>query len=357
MTRPPDTGRGHLLTLRDDLFLDGPGMADVVAGAQAVVRSYEACEPEAKASALLHRALNETRPARHAAMAAPLPILAIIYFGTHHERVHAVRPYELYFERLVYMSPAREIVRTVRELRPLPGSRSGATALAHHCREWVKATYLCVSAVAAQHLGGLRGTLYLHFDLWLHPWALAALPLGSVWSLPAQRIMQKKGGPSHLLPLECFDGADEAAYTFAGAAPTSWTWPRDLPPARQAASEACRNGGSACEAGRLCIGWVDLYYVPSRLMRSFSALGRVFGAHGRHGVNHELAVPTIMNRLAPRGSTAHHTLECWGYCCSVNTCPELLLRHTCGHRMQLATAPMRRAFDDFWGGRRDSTVT
>ena len=150
MTRPPDTGRGHLLTLRDDLFLDGPGMADVVAGAQAVVRSYEACEPEAKASALLHRALNETRPARHAAMAAPLPILAIVYFGTHHERVHAVRPYELYFERLVYMSPAREIVRTVRELRPLPGSRSGATALAILLRP---------TAITVAHAGDCRAVL------------------------------------------------------------------------------------------------------------------------------------------------------------------------------------------------------
>ena len=117
----------------------------------------------------------------------------------------------------------------------------------------------------------------------------------------------------------------------------------------RAASEACRSSSNAVRGGSRR-GWVDLYYVPSRLMRSFSALGRIFGAHGRQGVNHEIAVPTIMHRLAPRGSTAHHTLECWGYCCSVNTCPELLLRHACGHRMQLAAAPMRRAFDDLWGG-------
>ena len=44
------------------------------------------------------------------------------------------------------------------------------------------------------------------------------------------------------------------------------------------------------------------------------------------------------------------TLECWGYCCSVTLCPELLLRHACGHRMQLALAHVRGTFDSLWGG-------
>ena len=55
-------------------------------------------------------------------------------------------------------------------------------------------------------------------------------------------------------------------------------------------------------------------------------------------------------RIASAPPSARHVLDCWGYCCSVNTCPELLLRHVCGHRMQLASAPIRRAFETVWGG-------
>ena len=124
--------------LRDDLFLDSRGAA--------VVRSYEACEPEAQLRLRLSGTLNATLAARRSAVAAPLPILAVIYFGTHHERLHAVRAYERYFRRLVYMSPNREIVRAVGKLRSR-GS-SGAEVHAHHCTRWIKATYMCVASVA-----------------------------------------------------------------------------------------------------------------------------------------------------------------------------------------------------------------
>ena len=223
-----EAAHNRRVMLRDDLFLDSRGAA--------VVRSYEACEPEAQLRLRLSGTLNATLAARRSAVAAPLPILAVIYFGTHHERLHAVRAYERYFRRLVYMSPNREIVRAVGKLRSR-GS-SGAEVHAHHCTRWIKATYMCVASVAPALMDGLRGVLYMHFDLWLQPWALRALPLDAVWSLPRQRIMQKRGGPSHLLPLHCFDPSEPTAYTLNGSAPTAWTWARR--PARRTRGHASR---------------------------------------------------------------------------------------------------------------------
>eukprot|EP00964_Phaeocystis_antarctica_P150275 scaffold117674_cov72-Phaeocystis_antarctica.AAC.2 len=226
-SRTSEAAHSRRVMLRDDLFLDSRDAAP------AVVRSYEACEPEAQLRLRLRGTLNATLAARRVAVAAPLPILAVIYFGTHHERLHAVRAYERYFRRLVYMSPSREIVRAVSELRSRGGS-SGAEVHAHHCTRWIKATYMCLASVAPALMDGLRGALYMHFDLWLQPWSLRTLPLDAVWSLPRHRIMQKRGGPSHLLPLHCFDASDPAAYTLNASAPTAWTWARDLPAAREA---------------------------------------------------------------------------------------------------------------------------
>lgn len=309
--------------LRDDLFLETRGAAS------AVVRSYEACEHEAQLQFRLKVAMNATLAARRIAVAAPLPILAVIYFGTHHERLHAVRAYERYFRRLVYMSPNREIVRAVSELRGR-GGFSGASVHAHHCARWIKATYMCLASVAPALMDGLRGALYMHFDLWLQPWSLRALPLDAVWSLPRHRIMRKQGGPSHLLPLHCFDASEPAAYTLNGSAPTAWSWARDLPAAREAARASCARrsgggdgggGGGSCLPERVCIGWVDMYYIPARMLPAFGALASVYASHGRQGVNHELAVPTILEQLAPSGSAARRTLDSWGYCFSVNAVP------------------------------------
>ena len=309
--------------LRDDLFLETRGAAS------AVVRSYEACEHEAQLQFRLKVAMNATLAARRIAVAAPLPILAVIYFGTHHERLHAVRAYERYFRRLVYMSPNREIVRAVSELRGR-GGFSGASVHAHHCARWIKATYMCLASVAPALMDGLRGALYMHFDLWLQPWSLRALPLDAVWSLPRHRIMRKQGGPSHLLPLHCFDASEPAAYTLNGSAPTAWSWARDLPAAREAARASCARrsgggdgggGGGSCLPERVCIGWVDMYYIPARMLPAFGALASVYASHGRQGVNHELAVPTILEQLAPSGGAAHRTLDSCGYCFSVNAVP------------------------------------
>ena len=103
--------------------------------------------------------------------------------------------YGRYFRRLVFMSPNPAVMRQVSKLRH-------ASVLGHHCASWIKATYTCVAAVAAAHGGGLRGVVYLHFDLWLQPWALHQMPLDMAWSLPPHRIMPARSARAgaHLQP-------------------------------------------------------------------------------------------------------------------------------------------------------------
>lgn len=381
------------MRLRDDLFLDR-GHQRRPGDPPAVVRAYEWCDHAgAGAEAALRTEDNATRGIRAARAADPLPIVAAIFFGTHLERLSLLRVYESYFARVVYMSLSAEITKLVH------GGRKRAVrgrAHAYHCRHGLKATYACVAEVALAHATGLEGTLYLHFDLWIKPWELlhhlatpatatvaatagmaameassperrlmrwrlrrlvqsapaqsapapstgraAAELLRTVWALPAERIMLKQGGPTRLLPLECFNASRPS--TYRGAYP-EWTWERDLPPSLRGLHHACA-GGRRCATDRLCIGWADLYYVPAQQQEAFSTLARGFVAHS---ANAELAVPTMLHVLAERQGTPLRRPSCWGYCCSSTSCPELLLRHPCGHRMSLADGRMREAFGRLW---------
>ncbi len=232
------------LTLRDDLFLVDHTSTAGAHRPPAVVRSYEACDG-ASASAQIRAVSNATRSARAQLATAPLPIVAIIFFGTHYERLPLLRLYERYFAQTVYMSPRAEIHSSLRRAAgrgavgavgagsaPWP---SAPRALSYHCAHGLKATYACVADIARRALaappppghpraahggvqrgggvgdgggsvGGGGGVLYFHFDLWIQPWRLRpAASLGSVWrllwALPAGRIHIKQGGPTRLLPL------------------------------------------------------------------------------------------------------------------------------------------------------------
>ena len=131
----------------------------------AVVRSYASCQPVAAARDSLAAARNASRAARAALAASPLPVLAIIYFGTHLERLAALRAYEHYFWRVVYMSPSAAIGGAL-ERSPAPATRGAgvrAPARAYHCRRSVKTTYACV--VDAASALGSRSSGVLYFQL------------------------------------------------------------------------------------------------------------------------------------------------------------------------------------------------
>ena len=109
-----------------------------------VVRSYDACE-SGHASRLRH-ARNETSAARQLLVASPLPILAIVFFGTHTERMPLVHSaYAPYFASLVFM--------TLNAHQERGGRARGGTRRVthHHCRAGLKATYACVAEVARTH--------------------------------------------------------------------------------------------------------------------------------------------------------------------------------------------------------------
>jgi len=60
-----------------------------------------------------------------------------------------------------------------------------------------------------------------------------------------------------------------------------------------------------------CVGWSDLYHVPTEGLRPFVELASLFQ---RHAVFHEVAVPTILHLLA--SSHGEEVLEtCVGCCC------------------------------------------
>eukprot|EP00966_Prymnesium_polylepis_P218970 5067120-Prymnesium_polylepis.1 len=248
--------------VRDDLFLE-PSSKRPSASAPPVVRGYLACTSEARSQALLQRAANQTARRRAEAAASRLPVLAVVYFGTHHERLGSLRAYELYFERVVYMSPSKAIATALLStaaLRPI------VRAASYHCLQPNKVSYKCVAEVTAAHGRGTRGTLFFHFDFWVQPWALVAARsqggadandalLDTVWATPEGRIMQKQGGPTHLLPLSCFNATRPAEYRVRYPA---WSWERDVPAVRAAAADAAaRLGHRALGQGQLCIGWAD----------------------------------------------------------------------------------------------------
>ena len=415
------------LLLRDDLFLEGRWRSAVAShatpGAPHVVRAYDDCSPNRQfVAAAVHRARNASRAAQRALAASPLPVVAVIYFGTHFERLPLLRAaYEPYFQRIVYMSPRAEVASALRPLRAAASTSQSssapslapssathrATAHPYHCGLGLKLTYACVADIALTHGAsdpGLRGVLFFHFDLWIQPWRLfapspaapegrgigAASPthlarsplLDRTWALPAGRIMLKAGGSTRLLPIECFNVSSPEQYRLPYPA---WTWERDLPPARAALRKLCGARSSArgscgararrapsqrcAQPDRLCVGWADLYYVPRGRHARFAELARVFASTGS---NAELALPTMLHALNDHSSAAHpadvaspsgsdggaraaveaakqdtlHRPRCWGYCCSSTTCPELLARHACGHRMQLAEPRVRRAFSE-----------
>jgi len=229
----------------------------------------------------VQHALNQTARARTQLADSPLPILAAIYFGTHYERLPTLRAYERYFQRVVYVSPSPEIATALRmsdRAISAPGAvaegRSGWPPRTHHCRQSNKVTYPCVAAVAAAFGNGTRGTLFFHFDFWVQPWALLqSAPraprvsggakaassdssdvthdsgvdalLDTVWAAPEGRIMQKASGPTHLLPLTCFETTRHEDYR--GRFP-AWTWDRDLPNAVAAAADAASSGPQYTES-------------------------------------------------------------------------------------------------------------
>lgn len=354
------------LVLRDDLYLEEqhsklrPSNLSVSA-APAVVRAYEACEPDSRA--FLRHERNATEVSRRALAAEPLPIVAIIFFGTHTERLPAMRTaYAPYFRSLVFMTlTARAGPRAAAD------ARIGGHHHHYHCRAGLKATYACVAHVADTHgaATGIRGVLYFHFDLWLRPWSLLQVaswpsePLDSLWALPPGRIMIKASGPTRLLPFECFNASRPQEYErlfrtaqARGDGVPAWTWARDLPPARAALRRACTpagGGAPTCDPTRVCVGWADLYYIPRHAFAPFGELARSFA---RGPANAELAVPTMVRilgeRSAPSAAPPVLRAPCWGFCCSSTPCPELLARHVCGHRMRLDVPRMRQTFERLW---------
>ena len=141
-------GRLNPTILRDDLFLLAPN-ARASSRDSPVVRSYEACDRDAAFQ--VEAAANRTRAARAELAATPVPIVAVIFFGAHHDRLPLLRVYERYFAAVVYMSPREEITQMLRSSggggsggRGWRGGRGGLSSPPSSTSRHVRAsTYHC----------------------------------------------------------------------------------------------------------------------------------------------------------------------------------------------------------------------
>ena len=79
--------------LRDDLHLEAVSIG------LPVVRAYEACDTSNSAAAQIAHERNVSRAARIAMAVSPLPVVAILFFGTHFERLPLLHiAYQSYFK-------------------------------------------------------------------------------------------------------------------------------------------------------------------------------------------------------------------------------------------------------------------
>ena len=129
--------------------------------------------------------------------------------------------------------------------------------------------------------------------------------------------------------------------------------------------------GAACEA-RLDAMWVDVRSANGNTTSKFGTLSReaykeppnslvrvqlphmtsVVMASNRGVIQLEPAVPTMLRILSEWPAAEHappmQRVPCWGYCCAATSCPELVARHACGHRMRLENGDLRAAFESLW---------
>ena len=99
--------------------------------------------------------------------------------------------------------------------------------------------------------------------------------------------------------------------------------------------------------GEACAGWVDLYHLPIGAWREVAALA---AHYARHGVWHEVAVPTMLHILSNGSDPAREDLiaGCFGCCCCTPAKgldpARLVSQYPCGHRLNLADTRTRDAF-------------
>lgn len=117
------------LLIGDDMYLKPRGQS-AAALAPSVVRGFLSCSSEANAQ--LSQKQNETAHRRADLWASPLPVLAIVYFGTHLERLSSLRAYERYFTHVVYMSPSSAVETALQSTDRRKGE---SRAVGYRCRQ------------------------------------------------------------------------------------------------------------------------------------------------------------------------------------------------------------------------------
>ena len=167
----------------------------------------------------------------------------------------------------------------------------------------------------------VSGVLYHHLDMFVSPEKLLQLNGSLAWAL------ERGLGEATTL---CASGETLAADKL-------WGWHDDSRTTGVAAVNALLASPSPplhWEAGKVCRGQADLYYVPVGWMSDFSAYAPFFA-----NVYHEVSLQTILYIVGAQRGEAPLPAGCAGTCCSL--AGDDLSNMTCGHRVDLADARVR----------------
>ena len=194
----------------------------------------------------------------------------------------------------------------------------------------------------------VTGLLYHHMDMWVNPSKMLRFDVKRPWAPESGLIMD---GPNYHSnkPLDT-----ELLFNFCGAGETldhhqGWPWSSNSKTeclAAVAALAASPHAPKNWEAGRICYGHADLFYLPASMFQTFAVYAPFFNRTW-----HEVSVPTLLAMVAAEHSSQIVNTSCSGSCCTDITGflrgphnDTDLSAIACGHRVDFSLPEVRQHF-------------
>lgn len=206
------------------------------------------------------------------------------------ERVPLLLLYERWFRSVVFLVPEQQCVAC----RAAAGRRAGcfctpqaeqSNSSRHFVVEHIADAML--QAASSHESSKKAGVLFAHGDMWINVRRGFGQPLSALWTIEPNP------------PLRCYDTASRE---FQQGSP----WYHD-------SKSKCSAAVQSLNERVCCLGWSDLFYLPSRHVRPFR---RLAVAMRTHLVHHEVAIPTLIHTLHSRTGTDWRKISCSGSCCT-----------------------------------------
>jgi hypothetical protein len=206
-------------------------------------------------------------------------------------------------------------------------------------------------ALRQDGLNKVKGVLAIHADFWISVAFLKKLNRRAMW-LPGTGISGNTNGDYHCRQ-DLFDQIPKrSACQKAG-----WNWPEKM--CNKAGFNLfCRSTSKALsdisdtmaiykDMPRLfCKSWADAYYWPRSTWTIFAPLVNQLANRSRPVMN-EVALPFLMALAATYHGVERQAINCAGGCCT-DFAASQILKHRCGHKMDLSHEESRIALASAW---------